>query len=175
MCAKENRNKPKSYKNTKKWHSYLQVSFFVCNFAAQNESFAVLSPRWGYMSFGWVTYRTYWKRRLTRFVLASWNLVNSLFQNIATLRCPWCVYTSCAHIAYLINDIHTAWASVLLFGTKGNTRASRSGTARLQSRFCFYKRNTGTGDRFFVYLCLFSGISRLSGIAKRSITTSKYT
>ena len=31
--------------------------------------------------------------------------------------------------------MHTAWASVLLFGTKGNTRASRSGTARLQSRF----------------------------------------
>ena len=31
--------------------------------------------------------------------------------------------------------IHTAWATVLLFGTKGNTRASVSGTARLQSRF----------------------------------------
>ena len=31
--------------------------------------------------------------------------------------------------------IHTAWATVLLFGTKGNTRASISGTATLQSRF----------------------------------------
>lgn len=34
-------------------------------------------------------------------------------------------------------SVHTAWASVLLFGTKGNTRASMSGTARLQSRFLF--------------------------------------
>ena len=31
--------------------------------------------------------------------------------------------------------VHTAWASVLLFGLEGNTRASSSGTARLQSRF----------------------------------------
>ena len=31
--------------------------------------------------------------------------------------------------------VHTAWATVLLFGTKGNTRASGNGTARLQSRF----------------------------------------
>ena len=34
--------------------------------------------------------------------------------------------------------IHTAWATVLLFGTKGNTRASECGTARLQSRFFVY-------------------------------------
>ena len=34
--------------------------------------------------------------------------------------------------------VHTAWATVLLFGTKGNTRASDSGTARLQSRFFVY-------------------------------------
>ena len=31
--------------------------------------------------------------------------------------------------------VHTAWASVLLFGTKGNTRASKCGTAIVQSRF----------------------------------------
>lgn len=31
--------------------------------------------------------------------------------------------------------VHTAWASVLLFGLEGNTRASECGTARLQSRF----------------------------------------
>lgn len=37
--------------------------------------------------------------------------------------------------------VHTAWASVLLFGLEGNTRASECGTARLQSRF-------------FVYICL---------------------
>ena len=30
-----------------------------------------------------------------------------------------------------------AWATVLLFVTKGNTRASMSGTARLQSRFLY--------------------------------------
>ncbi len=33
--------------------------------------------------------------------------------------------------------MHTAWATVLLFGIEGNTRALTSGTARLQSRF-FY-------------------------------------
>ena len=32
----EKRNKPKSYKNTKKWHTNLRMSFFLCNFAAQN-------------------------------------------------------------------------------------------------------------------------------------------
>ena len=39
--------------------------------------------------------------------------------------------------------VHTAWASVLLFGLEGNTRASVSGTARLQSRFfvCVFPRN----------------------------------
>ena len=31
--------------------------------------------------------------------------------------------------------VHTAWASVLLFGLEGNTRASVSGTAIVQSRF----------------------------------------
>ena len=33
--------------------------------------------------------------------------------------------------------VHTAWASVLLFGTKGNTRASKCGTAIVQSRFLY--------------------------------------
>ena len=33
--------------------------------------------------------------------------------------------------------VHTAWASVLLFGLEGNTRASSSGTAILQSRFLY--------------------------------------
>ena len=37
----------------------------------------------------------------------------------------------------LLYNIRTAWATVLLFVTKGNTRASVSGTARLQSRFLF--------------------------------------
>jgi len=32
----DKRNKQKNNKNTKKWHFYLQVSFFLCNFAAQN-------------------------------------------------------------------------------------------------------------------------------------------
>ncbi len=36
--------------------------------------------------------------------------------------------------------IHTAWATVLLFGTKGNTRASECETAIVQSRFYLYKR-----------------------------------
>ena len=31
--------------------------------------------------------------------------------------------------------MHTAWASVLLFGIEGNTRALTSGTAIVQSRF----------------------------------------
>ena len=38
---------------------------------------------------------------LKRFVLATWNLVNSLTcRNIAALRCPWCVfaYMRCAYI-----------------------------------------------------------------------------
>ena len=48
--------------------------------------------------------------------------------------------------------VHTAWATVLLFGTKGNTRASVSGTARLQSRFYLYKRNT-IKDPLFVCTC----------------------
>ena len=36
-----------------------------------------------------------------------------------------------------VYDIHTAWASVLLFGMEGNTRARVSGTATLQSRFLY--------------------------------------
>ena len=47
--------------------------------------------------------------------------------------------------------ICTAWASVLLFFTKGNTRASISGTARLQSRFRFLENKVEhclTGSRF---------------------------
>ena len=39
--------------------------------------------------------------------------------------------------------IHTAWATVLLFVTKGNTRASVSGTAIVQSRF-FVVYGSGT-------------------------------
>ena len=35
--------------------------------------------------------------------------------------------------------MHTAWATVLLFGIEGNTRALTSGTAIVQSRFCLYK------------------------------------
>ncbi len=47
--------------------------------------------------------------------------------------------------------VHTAWATVLLFGTKGNTRASDSGTAIVQSRFVLYlSGNTDAGYRFFV-------------------------
>jgi len=44
------------------------------------------------------------KRRLTRFVLAFWNLVNSSFQNIATLRCPRvCIYIAYAYrVPYMI-------------------------------------------------------------------------
>ena len=50
--------------------------------------------------------------------------------------------------------LHTAWATVLLFGTKGNTRASDSGTARLQSRFLFIpKVEHGRRQPFFAYLC----------------------
>ena len=42
--------------------------------------------------------------------------------------------------AHSARIVHTAWATVLLFGTKGNTRASVSGTARLQSRFFVFMR-----------------------------------
>ena len=52
--------------------------------------------------------------------------------------------------------ICTAWASVLLFFPKGNTRASVSGTARLQSRFRFYMgfvwRNFNRGSSAFSYV-----------------------
>ena len=47
-----------------------------------------------------------------------------------------CIYR-CARLRTR-SFIHTAWASVLLFGTKGNTRASRSGTAIVQSRFFLF-------------------------------------
>ena len=56
--------------------------------------------------------------------------------------------------------IHTAWASVLLFGTKGNTRASECGTARLQSRFfiaphAIKAEHYKADDRFFAYVLIF--------------------
>ena len=41
----------------------------------------------------------------------------------------------CARLRVPYYIIHTAWATVLLFVTKGNTRASVSGTAIVQSRF----------------------------------------
>ena len=41
----------------------------------------------------------------------------------------------CARLRVPFYIIHTAWATVLLFVTKGNTRASVSGTAIVQSRF----------------------------------------
>ena len=58
------------------------------------------------------------------------------FQNIATQDAHW--YVKCTRIVRAF--VHAAWASVLLFGLEGNTRASSSGTARLQSRFfvCVY-------------------------------------
>ena len=90
---------------------FLHISKFCCTFAAQNESFAVLSPRWGYMSFGWVIYRTYWKRRLKRFVLAFWNLANSqLIQKHCSTRCPVVCIKRGTHMR---THVHTAWASVL--------------------------------------------------------------
>ena len=50
----------------------------ICSiFAAQNGGFAVFSPRRGDMSFGGGRIQDILKRRLTRFVLAFWNLVNS--------------------------------------------------------------------------------------------------
>ena len=45
------------------------------------------------------------------------------------------MYIRVRAFARILENIHTAWATVLLFVTKGNTRASVSGTARLQSRF----------------------------------------
>ena len=49
---------------------------------------------------------------------------------------------------------HTAWASVLLFGMKGNTRALMSGTAIVQSRFfCCVKSGTPSQTTdFLLYL-----------------------
>ena len=52
--------------------------------------------------------------------------------------------------------VHTAWATVLLFGTKGNTRASGNGTARLQSRFLFMHINEAEHNPkvpLFSYVC----------------------
>ena len=50
--------------------------------------------------------------------------------------------------------VHTAWATVLLFGTKGNTRALKSGTAIVQSRFYLYKRNTIKDPLFCMHIHL---------------------
>ena len=136
----------------------MQVSFFLCNFAAQNEScpcgkesFAVFSSRRGYMSFGMgVNTGHIEKRRLTRFVLAIRNLVNSsICQNIAAKDAHWYVNNVriyCAHL-YIRRGLQCC-----LFYRLGNTRASNSGTARLQSRFYLYKRNTFKDPLFCMYI-----------------------
>ena len=73
------------------------------------------------------------KRRLKRFVLAIRNLVNSsICQNIAAKDAHWYVINArayCAHL-YIRRGLQCC-----LFYRLGNTRASNSGTARLQSRF----------------------------------------
>ncbi len=52
----------------------------------------------------------------------------------------------CVHVyARTLENYTYGVGSVLLFVTKGNTRASESGTAIVQSRFfvmCLYKRRT---------------------------------
>ena len=83
-----------------------------------------------------------------RFVLAFWNLVNSTYPR----HCDTKMLMVCIIIhAYVRVYVHTAWASVLLFGYKGNTRASTSGTARLQSRFCFYKAEHNPSPAFIMF------------------------
>ena len=57
--------------------------------------------------------------------------------------------------------IYTAWASVLLFVTKGNTRASKCGTARLQSRFRFYMGFGGTSIIEAPLFCYMSGSGKI--------------
>ena len=61
---------------------------------------------------------------------------HKLLQNKCDTKMPMvCIYVYARVRVPLY--ICTAWATVLLFVTKGNTRASVSGTARLQSRFRF--------------------------------------
>ena len=66
--------------------------------------------------------------------------------------------------------MHTAWATVLLFGTKGNTRASNRGTAILQSRFfiCAYMKllNELTDMKKKMFLMLVVLVSQISLYAK---------
>ena len=50
--------------------------------------------------------------------------------------------------------VHTAWASVLLFGIEGNTRALKSGTAIVQSRFYFIQAGTLTQVTVFFVMSL---------------------
>ena len=74
----------------------------ICSiFAAQNRGFAVFSPRRGNMSFEGGRIQDILKRRLTRFVLVSWNLVNSHYPKHCSTRCPLVcnnVRAICAHL-----------------------------------------------------------------------------
>ena len=68
-----------------------------------------------------------------RFVLAIWNLVNfTTCQDIAARRCSWCVFNTLLCVMYIRRGLQCC-----LFYKLGNTRASDSGTARLQSRFLY--------------------------------------
>lgn len=63
------------------------------------------------------------------------------------------MYIRVRAFARILEDIHAAWATVLLFVTKGNTRASVSGTARLQSRFlCLYSGTSILEAPLFLYV-----------------------
>ena len=62
------------------------------------------------------------------------------------------IYVRASRVPYYI--IHTAWATVLLFVTKGNTRASICGTARLQSRFIYANMFAGLQSRRSAFLCI---------------------
>ena len=63
-----------------------------------------------------------------------------------------CVRAFACNFRYII---HTAWATVLLFVTKGNTRASVSGTAIVQSRFFYTYIESGTQTKQCpAFLCI---------------------
>ena len=55
--------------------------------------------------------RTYWKRRLTRFVLAIWNLVNSLLSKTLRHEDAHGMYKRYTRLRVCV---HTWWVSVLL-------------------------------------------------------------
>ena len=67
-----------------------------------------------------------------RFVLANRNLVNSMKGQGIVARD--------VQLVRIFIYVHTAWASCCLFYLSGDTRASISGTATMQSRFflCAY-------------------------------------